>query len=225
MIRLIGLFFLACLVPLTGGCSALGYVAAVIPGAGTKARYAGLAGQKVAVLAWTDRAVTYDFGALPADVSMGVENKLVQAANPKIDLEELKGTTFVDPRQVVRWQKNHPELENRSLEEVAPKVAAALGCTRVIYLEVSPFSIFDPNTPVLLKGSAQTTIRVAEVGNGGAVKLGYEEAGVVSAFPDKAPEGVPQTDAVTPTYVYQGLVNQITTDVARRFFSSAPGEE
>jgi hypothetical protein len=225
MIRLFGLFVLACLMPLTGGCSVLGYAAAVLPGAGTKARYAGLAGQRVAVLAWTDRAVTYDYGALPADVSMGVDNKLMQAADPKLNVEELKGTTFVDPRQVFRWQKNHPELENRSVEEVAPKVAAALGCTRVIYLEVSPFSIYDPNTPVLLKGSAQTTVRVAEVGNGGAVKLGYEEAGVVSEFPEKAPEGVPQTDTVTPTYVYHGLVDKITTDVARRFFSSGPGEE
>ena len=225
MIRLFGLFVLACLMPLTGGCSVLGYAAAVLPGAGTKARYAGLAGQRVAVLAWTDRAVTYDYGALPADVSMGVDNKLMQAADPKLNVEELKGTTFVDPRQVFRWQKNHPELENRAVEEVAPKVAAALGCTRVIYLEVSPFSIYDPNTPVLLKGSAQTTIRVAEVGNGGAVKLGYEEAGVVSEFPEKAPEGVPQTDTVTPTYVYQGLVNQVTTDVAKRFFSSGPGED
>ena len=225
MMRLFGLLFLACLMPLTGGCAVLGYAAAVIPGAGTKARYAGLAGQRVAVMTWTERAVTYDFGALPADVSMGVENKLVQAADPKVKTEELKGTTFVDPRQVLRWQKNHPELENRSVEEVAPKAAAALGCTRVIYLEVSPFSIYDPRTPVLMKGSATTTIRVAEMGNGGAVKLGYEEAGLISEFPEKAPEGVPQTDTVTPTYVYQGLVDKVTSDVAKRFFSSGPGEE
>jgi hypothetical protein len=37
--------------------------------------------------------------------------------------------------------------------------------------------------------------------------------------------GVPQTDTVTPTYVYQGLVDKITTDVARRVLSSAMGEE
>jgi hypothetical protein len=225
MIRLLGMLMLACMLPLTGGCAVLGYAAAVIPGAGTKARYAGLAGQRVAVMTWTERAVTYDYGALPADVSMGVEHKLVQAADPKVNLEELKGTAFVDPRQVFRWQKNHPELENRSLEEVAPKVAAALGCTRLIYLEVSPFSIYDPRTPVLLKGQAGVTIRVAEIGSGGAVKLGYEEAGLISEFPEKAPEGVPPTDTVTPTYIYQGLVDKITSDVAKRFFSSAPGEE
>jgi len=102
MIRLLGMLMLACMLPLTGGCAVLGYAAAVIPGAGTKARYAGLAGQRVAVMTWTERAVTYDYGALPADVSMGVEHKLVQAADPKVNLEELKGTAFVDPRQVFR---------------------------------------------------------------------------------------------------------------------------
>jgi hypothetical protein len=225
MIRLLGIVCLACLLPLTGGCAVLGYAAAVIPGPGTKARYAGLAGQKVAVMTWVERAVTYDYGSLPADTSMGVQNKLAIAADPKLKLDELKGTTFIDPRQVYRWQKNHPELENRSVEEVAPKLAAALGCTRLIYLEVSPFSIFDPRTPVLLKGSATITIRVAEIGSGGIVKVGYEEAGVLAEFPDKAPEGVPPTDTVTPTYVYKGLVDKITTEVAKRFFSSSPGED
>src|SRR5258706_10886824 len=152
MIRLLGIVCLACLLPLASGCAVLGYAAAVIPGPGTKARYAGLAGQKVAVITWVERAVTYDFAALPTDVSMGVQNKLVSAAKPDVKVDELKGATFVDQRQVTRWLKNHPELENRALQEVAPKAAAALGCTRVVYIELSPFSIYDPRTPALLKG-------------------------------------------------------------------------
>src|SRR5678815_5271065 len=100
MTRLLGILTLACLLPLTSGCAVFGYMAAVIPGPGTKARYPGLAHQKVAVMTWADRSVTYDFGALPADVSMGTENKLVIAADPKIKTEELIGTTFCDPRQV-----------------------------------------------------------------------------------------------------------------------------
>jgi hypothetical protein len=225
MIRLLGIICLACLLPMTGGCAVFGYAAAIIPGAGTKARYAGLAGQKVAVLTWVERAVTYDYGALTADASMGVQNKLVAASNPKLKLEELKGTTFIDPRQVYRWQKSHPELDNRSIEEIAPKAAAALGCTRLIYLELSPFSVYDPRTPVLLKGSSTVTIRVAAIDPAGHVKIDYEEAGVVAEFPEKSPEGVPPTDTVTPLYIYKGLVDKITTEVAKRFFSSAAGEE
>src|SRR5690349_413915 len=97
MTRLLSLLLVALLLPLTGGCAFLGYAAAVIPGPGTKAHYPGLVGQRVAVLAWAERAVTYDFDALPADVAMGVDNKLIVASNPSIGTAELKGTTFVDP--------------------------------------------------------------------------------------------------------------------------------
>lgn len=203
-----------------GGCAVLGYIAAVTPGPGTKAHYPGLAGQRVAVLTWADRAVTFDFEALPADVSIGVTNKLQIAANPSLKTEELTNTTFVDPRQVFRWQKNHPELASRSLQEVAPKLAAELGATRVVYIELSPFSIYDPRTPVLLKGNATVTMRVAEV-RGQDVKIGYEETEVAVEFPDHAPDGVPQTDQITPMYIYKGLVDRITTEVARRFFSNS----
>jgi hypothetical protein len=225
MMRLLAILGLACLLPFTSGCAIFGYAAAVVPGAGTKARYGGLAGQRVAVIAWAERAVTYDYPALIADTAMGTQNKIAAAASPNLKLEELKGTTFIDPRQVLRWQKNHPELDNRSVAEMAPQAFAALGCTRLIYLELTPFSVYDPRTPVLLKGSATITIRVAELDHEGHAHMGYEEEGVIAEFPEKAPEGVPPTDTMTPLYVYKGLVNKITTESAKRFFSSAPDEE
>ena len=213
------LLLLVLLLPLSGGCAIVGYAAAVVPGAGTKARYSGLAGQKVAVMTWAERAVTYDYPMLPSDVSMSVHNKLQQAAHPKVKGDELKGMTLIDPRQSYRFQKNHPEFENRSLPEIAPKVAAALGCTRLVWVEIEPFSIHDPRTPVLLKGMATATIRVAEI-NGEQVKIAYEEAGLTVDFPRSAPEGVPPSDTMTPTYIYTGLVDALTTQVALRFFSN-----
>jgi len=225
MKRPLALACLACLLPLASGCSVLGYAAAVIPGPGTKARYAGLAGQKVVIITWVERAVTYDYAALPTDVSMGLQNKLIASAKPEVKMDELKGTTFVDQRQVARWLKNHPELDNRSLQEIAPKAAAALGCTRLIYIELSPFSIYDPRTPVLLKGYGSMAVRVAEVNGSGDAKIGYEEAAVTADFPKSAPEGVPPTDTVTPSYIYKGLVDRITTEVAKRFISTGPDEE
>ena len=218
MIRLLATFGLALLLPCAGGCAVLGYAAAVIPGPGTKAQYPGLAGQRVAVMTWAERAVTYDFPMLQSDVSMTVHNKLVQAADPKTKVEQLQGTTFIDPRQTYRFQKNHPELENASLTEIAPKVGAALGCTRLIWVEIQPFSIYDPRAPVLLKGIATMTIRVAEI-HGDQVKIAYEEAGVTVEFPHSAPEGVPPSDRITPTYIYKGLVEELTTQVAIRFFN------
>jgi hypothetical protein len=224
MMRLLGMLFLCLLMPMTGGCVLLGYAAAVIPGPATKARYSGLAGQRVAVVAWVDRASSFDFGSLSSDVSMGVTNKLQVAADPKLKVEELVGTTFVDPRIVYRWQKNHPELENRSASEVGAKAAAAMGCTRLVYVEVQPFSIYDPRTPILLKGDATAMIRVAEI-SGDTAKVGYEEAGVTVSFPKNSAEGVPPTDSVTPQYIYKGTVDKLTTEVARRFFSQESDAE
>jgi hypothetical protein len=210
----------ALLLPLASGCALFGYVASVVPSAPVKARYEGLKGQRVAVLTWADRASTFDFPTLQSDVTMSVQAKLAQAASPAVKTEELAGTTFVEARQVVRWQKNHPELEMRSLTEVAPKAASALGCTRLVYVELSPFTIHDPRTPILLKGMATATIRVAEV-SGGVAKIVYEEAGLTVEFPEHAPEGVPPTDQMTPQYIYKGLIDAITTDVAVRFFSTS----
>jgi hypothetical protein len=170
-------------------------------------------------MAWADRGVTYDYPMLLSDVPLSVYNKLQQAADPKVKTPELQGTTFVDPRQAYKFQKNHPEFENRALSEIAPKVAAALGCTRVVWIEIQPFSLYDPRTPVLLKGMATATIRVAEV-NGDQVKVAYEEAGLAVEFPKSAPEGVPPSDTMTPTYVYRGLVDELTTQASVRFFTT-----
>jgi hypothetical protein len=208
----------------TSGCAVFGYVASVLPSAPVKARYPGLMGQKVAVFTWVDRASTYDFPMLAADVTTQVQNKLRQAAAPEAKVEELAGTTFVDARQIVRWQKNHPELEMRSVTELATMAAAALGCTRVIYLEIQPFGIHDPRTSLLLKGYASVTIRVAEV-NGGVAKSAYEETGLEINFPSSSPEGVPATDSITPAYIYHGLVDRMTTDISVRFFTTTEEEQ
>ena len=223
--RLCSVLMLVLVLPLTsGGCVVFGYVAYVMPKPPVKAAYAGLAGQRVVVMTWADRPSTYDYPTLPSDVTMLVETKLKQAASPEAQKEELKGTAFVDARQVIRWQKNHPELEMRSVAELAPKAAAALGCTRLIYIEVQPFYIHDPRTPVLLKGYASATVHVAEV-HDGVAKVVYEETGIEETFPTSSPEGVPPTDAVTPAYIYKGLLNRLTTQIAVRFFTTSEDEQ
>lgn len=220
MTRTLGLACLlsALLMPLSSGCALLGYAAYVMPRPPERARYEGMKGQKIAVMCWADRASNFDFPTLQSDVTMAVTAKLRQAADPAMQTEELEGTTLVDPRQAVRWQKNHPEMEIRSAAEIAPKAAAALGCTRLVYVELQPFNIYDPRTPVLFKGFASVTIRVAEVTDG-VGKIVYEETNLTAEFPKSAPEGVPPTDRVNAQYIYKGLVDEVTTQVAVRFFS------
>lgn len=223
-LRLLALAGCLLLPPLSSGCQILGYAAYVLPQAPTKARYPGLAGQKVAVITWIDRG-TYEhyqwFGwDVRLELSAQVTNKIREAQVTDEKIEELKGTTFVDARTVYKWQKNHPELTMRTATEIAPQLAAATGATRVIFIEVQPFMTLDPKTQILLKGYAQATIRVAEVpAAGGTAHLGYEEAAVTANFPDNVPEGLPPTDTMDETYVYKNLVDTLSTQVAIRFFT------
>jgi hypothetical protein len=207
----------------TGGCAVVGFIASKVPGAPQEARYPGLKGQRVAVVAWVDRASSYEYPSLIPKLESAVPEKLKaqMVANPKT--EELLGTTFVDPRQVYKWQKNHPEYENRSVSEFAPQLGAALGVTRVVYVEISPFSTRDPRTEVLLKGTAGVTIHVAEV-TGTTAAAPFNEANLQLEYPEHAPEGVPVTDSMTNEYVYNGLVDKISTEVSLRFFSYTPDE-
>lgn len=218
----LSLLGLCLLLPLMGGCNYLAYAAAVIPGPPQAAAYPGLAGQRVAIMTWADPAAVFNYQSFGSDVrldmSMAVQNKLLAAiaADPK--LEELQGTTYIDSRQIYRWGRNHPEMENRAITEVAPRLAAEMGATRVIYLELQPFMTRDPKTEILLKGYTVANVRVVEV-NGTAAKVAFEDAGVVGTFPDKAPEGVPPSESVDETYVYRGLIDRVSTEVALRFFS------
>jgi hypothetical protein len=168
-----------------------------------------------------DRASSFEYPTLVPKLESSVPEKLKAqiASDPKT--EELLGTTFVDPRLVYKWQKNHPEFESRSVAEFAPQLAAALGATRVVYVEVSPFSTRDPRTEVLLKGTAGVTIHVAEV-SGATVTVPFSEANLQLEYPDHAPEGVPVTDTMTNQYVFNGLVDKITSEVSLRFFSYTP---
>ena len=218
------LALLAFLLPLCGGCQLIGYAAYVMPQPPTKARYPGLAGQKVAVITWVDRG-TYEhyqwFGwDVRLEISAQVTNKIREAQVSDPSIEDLKGTTFIDARTVYKWQKNHPELAMRTATEIAPQLAAATGATRVIFIEVQPFMTLDPKTQILLKGHAQAAIRVAEVpAAGGPATLGYEEADVTANFPDNVPEGLPPTDTIDESYVYKNLVDTLSTQCAIRFFT------
>ena len=202
------------------GCAVLGVIADKLPKAPVAARYAGLAGQQVAVVVWVDRATAFEYNTLRAELTREIARKLRQAATTS---EELKGTYVVDATRVLKWQRDHPELDGRSITETGPLIASNTGATRVVYVELSKFTTRDAHSDDLLKGRAEVNVRVAEIA-GPTAKLGYDEVSLEALFPEKAPEGVPVSDSVTIEYVYQGLVNELTKQVAVRFFSISPDE-
>src|SRR4051812_33279443 len=79
------------------GCNVFGVAARMAPPPTIKAAYTGLAGQKVAVMVWTDRAMAIDWPTLQLDLARGINSRLDMAAKQEKHPKELEGTTFAMP--------------------------------------------------------------------------------------------------------------------------------
>jgi len=205
--------FAFCLLPcLLAGCEIVGVVDQAIPTV-VVPRYTGLAGQTVGVMVWADRGMRIEYEFLQLDVANAVQAKLDEAARDKnAKVKELKGTTFpVQPRSIVRFQQDHPEIDGQAITEIAPR----LGVKRLIYLEIEEFGTRPDGSIELYRGDAKVTLRVVEIDAAGKAKVAHEENEVAATFPRSAPkEGKPQ---IGDRRIYVGLVDALGTEVAKRF--------
>ena len=206
--------FLMALLPL-GGCQLLGIVGIVAKAMPkiVPAAYTGLAGKDVAVMVWTDRAISVDWPNMSIDVGASIRKKLL-AGQADDKPKELEGTTFpVTPQSIARFQLDHPEMDNAPITEIAPQV----GVHRLIYIEITRFqtrSDMAVNTDLYL-GQIVANIKVVEYENGQA-KIGYKENNVTIQFPKKAPADGVSNLGDDKTYVL--TVDAFTTQAAWRFY-------
>jgi hypothetical protein len=205
LVLCIGLLF-------TSGCKLLGVLyAKAAPPQMIPAAYKGLANQPVAIMVWASEGTMIDFPDVRLDVAGSLQNKLQQAMAAKT--KELVGITFpTTPAAVVRFQQNHPEFEAIPPAEVAAK----LGASRVIYVEIENLQTRSDAADELYRGSASATLKVIEVPQGAAKgTVAYDEANISAIFPPKArEEGRPDGNDFT---YYRGTVDALTTELAKRF--------
>lgn len=201
-----------------GGCVAAGFLAAAIPPTPVAAAYKGLAGQSVGVMVWTDRSVRIDYPLIQLDVANIVQANLAAAQKDKKD--DLKLTTFpVEPRSIVRFQRENPGLEARPITEVAGE----LGVSRLIYIEITDFQTRPTAELELFRGTVTGSVRVVEVDANGVGRIGFQEDKITVTFPKKGPpEGVLNSSDVR---MYQGVLSEFATQVAWRFFTHTPPDE
>jgi hypothetical protein len=199
-----------------GGC---GLVEAERKAAETPAgTYGGLKGQTVAIVIWADFQTRTSFNQIQLDMTRLLTGDLANMTHTVKDKEHgepipsLAGAQFLDPRSVIKYQREHPEVWEQPIAEVAPK----LGVPRVIYIEISEFHIQDPQTPMLLAGVGKANLRVLEVA-GGQAHLVFEEHDITAHFPPNAPEGVVQSEKVTPRTIYEGTVDVLADKIVARF--------
>jgi hypothetical protein len=203
----------------SSGCQLIGIGAQALPPPTIVPMYKGFAGQSVGVMVWADRGMRIEWEFLQLDLANVIQTNLTQAANSKSKVKEFKGATFpVLPRSIIRFQKDHPEIDGQPIEEVAPR----LGVSRLIYVEVEEFSTRPDGGVELFRGDASATLRVVEIARDGTAKVVYEENDVRASYPRGAPkEGRPTIGDVR---TYQGLVETLGIEIAKRFVPHAEEE-
>jgi hypothetical protein len=190
----------------TSGCVLAGVAAQALPPPQIDAAYKGMQNQSIAVMVWTDIGLRADFPMIQVDVARSLQKKLQTSG-----AREFEGATWpVDPRSIVRYQRDNPQLENYSVVEIAPKFKVS----RLIYLEVTSFQTRSASTLELYRGGMTGTLRVIEIENDKA-KIAYEEPDITVIFPRGAPEeGIPNA---SDERIYIGTLDAFTTAVGKRF--------
>ena len=206
--KVIRVVLLAALITTLGGCSLIGVIGQAIP-VTVHAEYAGLKGQKVAVMCWVDRGIRVDYPQLQLDTATFVQTQLIDQK----DVSELKESQWPwESRSIVRFQREHPELEGRPINEYAHRIS---GVTRLIYIEVDQFATRGDETVQLMRGRMLGRVKVLEIADGKS-KIVYEKQNIEVAFPPNRPEGILD---VPESQIYNQTVKLFGTSIGQLFYS------
>jgi len=180
-----------------------------LPGDTIKPKYAGLMGQSIGVLVWTDRGMQMDYPSLNLDLANSIQKKLVASAGKA----ELKGAIFpVQPASIARYVLDHPNFDVKQVTEIAPK----FGVTRLIYVEVEDFGTRAPASVELFRGHMNAELKVVEI-SGDKAFVVYDDNALRTSFPPKVPEdGTPDGDDVR---FYAGTIDAMSTEVVHHVVS------
>lgn len=190
------------------GCNVVGFIAAASPPPTIEAQYAGLAGQRVAVMVWADRGIRIDWPTMQTDLCAALQRKLAASTHKKGALE---GATFpYSAPSIARYQEDYPESETDPIEMTAVK----MGVDRLVYVEVEDFATRSDAAEELFRGTAVASVKAVEVVNG-IGKVVYEESDVQVYFPPSGPkEGTIRGNDYT---MYAGTIDGLAQRIADRF--------
>ena len=195
------------------GCQLLGLAAyKLTPPPTIQPKYTNLAGQSVGVMVWSDRGIRIDWPGASLDLANSVQTKFKKLQEAKKPPKQLKGIAFpVLPASILRYQKDHPEIEASPITDVAPK----FGVQRLIYVELEDFATRSDASVDLFRGTAKATVRVIEIGPDGKANSAFEQNNVGVAFPPKAPlEGIPNAG---DQRIYVGTIDGLATEIVHLF--------
>ena len=210
--RLLLILMASCILLTLNGCQLLGVAAyKLTPPPTIKPKYTSLKGQSIGVMVWVDRGLRIDWPGASLDLANAVQGKL-KAEQEQKKQKTLSGATFpVLPASIVRYQRDHPELEALTITDIAPK----FGVQRLIYVELEELATRSDASVQLFRGIASATVRVIEVAPDGTANTAFEQNSVQTAFPPRAPvEGVPNAGDYK---IYVGTIDALATEIVRLF--------
>ena len=196
------------------GCTLLGVAAYKLkPPETVQPKYMGLENQSTGVMVWADRGLRIDWPMIQLDLANTVQKKLTDFQKGKgRESKTLVGTTFpILPASIVRYQKDHPEIEAMPVTDIAPR----LGVRRLIYVELDDFATRSDQQVALFRGTGNATVKLVEVDGANEAHVAFEQNNVTTHFPPKAPpEG---TSAFGDARIYAGTIDALGTEIARLF--------
>jgi hypothetical protein len=203
---------------LTSGCAILGLAAYAAPKPNEAASYKGLEKKRVAVMVWTDRAMSIDWPKLQLDLARGIQSRLVAQAQQRNPPMELEGTTFAAPESVIRFQRDHPETETQAITDVAPR----MDIDRLIYIEIEQFYTRPEESLELYRGSIIANLKVIE-NSASKAKVAFQADRMHVSYPPKSPdEGMP---GLNDADVYEKTLEAFAMKVVNEFVPHPPPED
>ena len=128
------------------GCELIGVAAYKLkPPETIQPKYMGLEHQTVGVMGWADQGLRIEWSPLQVDLANAIQTKLTEFQKAgKRESKTLVGTSFpVLPNSIIRYQRDHPEIDAMPIEEVAPKLTV----NRLIFVELQRESGHDAKLP------------------------------------------------------------------------------
>ncbi len=179
------------------------YFLFLLPPPKTPAAYEGLEKQTVVVIAHVGRSVQFQYAGLDNDLVRGVVREL---------RENVKGIKLADPNQVRHWKDEHSDWE---LTDVGNEFKA----TRVVYLEVESFTLYEQQSSQLYRGSCKIRVQVADMEKEGEIAF---DTHIEQLYPGARP--IPSSELSQDKF--RGLYMRfLVRQIAHQFFEYRPDED
>ena len=192
-----------CLV--SSGCNPLTifYFLFLLPAPKVDAACKALEKQKVVVMTYASRSAQFEHAGIDNDLAKGVVREL---------RDNVKGIKLVDPNEVRQWRDEHSDFE-------LADVGRAFKATRVVYIEIESFSLYEQQSTQLYRGTAKIRVQVADMDKGGETVW---DTILEPQFPGHRP--IPASDMSRDKF-RSIFTKYLTRQIAHNFFDYRPDED